>query len=76
MLFLVLVYVFNFNFLNSQLPFWRRVYYKGLNYKDLYGNAMDLYKMVEINIILSIKSTYPAATCIVCHLPAFQANSK
>ena len=28
-----------------------------LNYKDLYGNTTDLCKMVETNIILSIKST-------------------
>ena len=28
-----------------------------LNYKDLYGNTMDLCKMVETNIVLSIKST-------------------
>ena len=47
-----------------------------LNYKDLYGNAMDLCKMVETNIVLSIKSTYPAASSIICHLPSFQADSK
>ena len=28
-----------------------------LNYKDLYGNTTDLRKMVETNIVLSIKST-------------------
>ena len=28
-----------------------------LNYKDLYGNTTDLCKMVETNIVLSIKST-------------------
>ena len=28
-----------------------------LNYKDLYGNTTDLCKMVESNIVLSIKST-------------------
>ena len=28
-----------------------------LNYKDLYGNATDLCKMIETNIVLSIKST-------------------
>ena len=28
-----------------------------LNYKDLYGNKTDLCKMVETNIVLSIKST-------------------
>ena len=32
--------------------------------------------MVETNIILSIKSTYPAASCILCHLPVFQADSE
>ena len=47
-----------------------------LNYKDLYGNAKDLGKMVETNIVLSIKSTYPATSCILCHLPAIQARSK
>ena len=51
-------------------------YKRTLNYKDLYGNTTDLCKMVETNIVLSIKSTYPAASCIVCHLPAFQADSK
>ena len=29
-----------------------------LNYKDLYGKTTDFYKMVETNIVLSIKSTY------------------
>ena len=47
-----------------------------LNYKDLYGNTTDLCKMVETNIVLPITSTYPAASCIVCYLPAFQADSK
>ena len=47
-----------------------------LNYKDLYRNATDLCKMIETNIVLSIKSTHPAASCIFCHLPAFQADSK
>ena len=28
-----------------------------LNYKDSYGNTTDLCKMVEANIVLSIKST-------------------
>ena len=28
-----------------------------LNYKDSYGNTTDLCKMVETNIVLSIKST-------------------
>ena len=28
-----------------------------LNYKNLYGNTTDLCKMVETNIVLSIKST-------------------
>ena len=46
------------------------------NYKDLYGNTTDLCKMVEISIVLSFKSAYPTASCILCHLPAFQANSK
>ena len=32
--------------------------------------------MVETNIVFSIKSTYPVSTCILCHLPAFQADSK
>ena len=44
-----------------------------LNHKDLYENTMDL---VESNIVLSIKSTYSVSTCILCHLPAFQADSK
>ena len=47
-----------------------------LNYKDLYGNTTDLYKMVENNSVLSIKSTYPVFSCILCHLPAFQADSE
>ena len=47
-----------------------------LNYKDLYGNTTDLCKMVETNIVLSIKSTQPVFTCILCHLSAFQADSK
>ena len=47
-----------------------------LNYKDLYGNTTDLCKMSETNIVFSIKSTYPVSTCILCHLPAFQADSK
>ena len=42
-----------------------------LSYKDLYGNTTDLCKMVETNIVLSIKSTYPTAYCILCHLPTF-----
>ena len=42
----------------------------------LYGNTTDLYKMVETNIVLSIKSTKPVFTCILCHLPALQADSK
>ena len=32
--------------------------------------------MVETNIVLSIKSTYLTAYCILCHLPAFQDDSK
>ena len=32
--------------------------------------------MVETNIVLSIKTTYPTAPCIIFYLPAFQANSK
>ena len=47
-----------------------------LNYKDLYGNTTDLCKMAETNIVFSIKSTYPVSTCSLCHLPAFQADSK
>ena len=50
--------------------------YNGLEYKDLYGNATDLCKMVQSNVVLSMKSTYPVACCILCHLPAFQADSK
>ena len=42
-----------------------------LDYKDLYGKAMELCKKVETNIVLLIKSTYPAASCILCYLPAF-----
>ena len=44
---------------------------ESLNYKDLYGNTTDLCKMVENNSVLSIKSTYPVSSCILCHLPAF-----
>ena len=47
-----------------------------LTYEDLYANTTDLCKMVETNIVLSIKSTYPVSSCILCHLPAFQADSK
>ena len=47
-----------------------------LNYKDLYGNTTDLCKMVETNIVFSIKSSYPVSTCILCHFPAFQAGLK
>ena len=47
-----------------------------LNYKDLYGNTTDSCKKAETNIVLSIKSTHPAASCILCRLPAFQADSK
>ena len=47
-----------------------------LNYKDLYGITTDLCKMAETNIVFSIKSTYLVSTCILCHLPAFQADSK
>ena len=51
--------------------------YQGtVSYKDLYGNTTDLCKMVETNIVLSIKSTYPTPCCILCHFPAFQADSK
>ena len=32
--------------------------------------------MVETNIVLSINSTYRTASCILCHLPAFQSDSK
>ena len=32
--------------------------------------------MVETNIVLSKKSTYPVFTCILCYLPAFPADSK
>ena len=45
-----------------------------LNYKDLYGNTTDLCKMVENNSDLSIRSTYTVSPCILCHLPAFQAD--
>ena len=44
--------------------------------KDLYGNTADLCKMVENNCVLSIKSTYPVSSCILCHLPALQTDSK
>ena len=47
-----------------------------LNYKDLYGNTTDLCKMVENNSVLSIKSTYPVFSGILCHLPASQADSE
>ena len=47
-----------------------------LNYKALYGNKTDLCKMVKNNSVLSIKSTYPVSSCILCHLPAFQADWK
>ena len=47
-----------------------------LNYKDLYGNTMDLCKIVETNMVLSIKSTYPVSSCILCHSSAFQDDSK
>ena len=47
-----------------------------LHYKDLYGNTTDLCKMVETNIVSSIKLTSPVSTCILCYLPAFQAGSK
>ena len=40
------------------------------------GIRMDLCKIVENNSVLTIKSTYPVSSCILCHLPAFQANSK
>ena len=49
--------------------------YNGFNYINLYGNATDLYTIVEINVLLSIKSTNPVSSCILCHL-AFQAASK
>ena len=32
--------------------------------------------MEETNTVLSIKSTYPVSSCILCHLQAFQAESK
>ena len=47
-----------------------------LNYKDLYGNTMDLCKIVETNMVLSIKSTYPVSSCILYHSSAFQDDSK
>ena len=37
-----------------------------LNHKDLYGNTTGL----------SLRSTYSVSTCILCHLPALQADSK
>ena len=43
-----------------------------LNYKDLYGNATDLCKMVETNTVMSTKSTYPAASCILFHCQFFK----
>ena len=33
--------------------------YDGFNYINLYGNATDLYTIVEINVLLSVKSTNP-----------------
>ena len=30
---------------------------------------------IKINIVLSIKLTYPVASSALCHLPAFQADS-
>ena len=45
------------------------------NYIDLHGNATDLYTIVEINVLLSLKSTNPDFSSILCHL-AFQAASK
>ena len=51
--------------------------YNGFNDNDLYGNATDLYTIVEINgVFLSIKSTNPVFSSILCHLLAFQAASK
>ena len=32
--------------------------------------------MVENNSVLTIKSTYPVSSCILCHSPAFQADSQ
>ena len=46
-----------------------------LNHKDLYGNTTDLCKMVETNIVFVNKINF-VSTCILCHLPAFQADSK
>ena len=40
------------------------------------GIRTDLCKMVENNSILTTKSTYPVSSCILCHLPAFQADLK
>ena len=37
---------------------------------------MDLSKMVEINITLSIKTTQPVASCILCNLSAIEADLK
>ena len=47
-----------------------------LNYKDLYENAMDLCKIGKICIVLSLKSIYPVASCVLCLLPTFQADLK
>ena len=40
---------------------------ESLSNKDLYGNTTNLCEMVETNIVLSIKSTYLTAYCILCH---------
>ena len=42
--------------------------------KDLYGNPTDLYKVVEINVVLSIKSTYPVASCILLSFTNFSSQ--
>ena len=47
-----------------------------LNYEDLYANTTNLCKMEETNTVLSIKSTYPVSSSFLCHLLAFQAESK
>ena len=41
------------------------------NHNDLYENATDLYTIVEINVPLSIKSTNPAFSSIICYLLSF-----
>ena len=65
--------LYHVNFLTSFMK-WFRFFFNGVTVKT--ENTTDLCKMVETNIVLSINSTYPAASRILCHLAAFQADSK